>query len=133
MLQRISLFLSLSVAQDLNYGQGSLSLSVTLILFDLDGLVSFPDFIAIYLLTLDFHQTSERERASKMAFMAVLESDLRALSAEARRRYPAVKDGAEHAILKVPAPFRPSHIHICFHCVCICMCVQLGMYVCMSW
>ncbi|KAG6735514.1 hypothetical protein POTOM_061877 [Populus tomentosa] len=36
-----------------------------------------------------------------MAFMAVLESDLRALSAEARRRYPAVKDGAEHAILKV--------------------------------
>lgn len=36
-----------------------------------------------------------------MAFMAVLESDLRALSAEARRRYPAVKDGAEHAIIKV--------------------------------
>ena len=35
--------------------------------------------------------------------MAVLESDLRALSAEARRRYPAVKDGAEHAILKVSA------------------------------
>ncbi|XP_028222735.1 protein MON2 homolog isoform X3 [Glycine soja] len=35
-----------------------------------------------------------------MAFMAVLESDLRALSAEARRRYPTVKDGAEHAILK---------------------------------
>ena len=41
------------------------------------------------------------ESASEMAFMAVLESDLRALSAEARRRYPAVKDGAEHAILKV--------------------------------
>lgn len=36
-----------------------------------------------------------------MAFMAVLESDLRALSTEARRRYPGVKDGAEHAILKV--------------------------------
>lgn len=36
-----------------------------------------------------------------MAFMAVLESDLRALSVEARRRHPAVKDGAEHAILKV--------------------------------
>ncbi|KAA3472809.1 protein MON2-like protein isoform X1 [Gossypium australe] len=35
-----------------------------------------------------------------MAFMAVLESDLRALSAEARRRHPAVKDAAEHAILK---------------------------------
>ncbi|CAN1245367.1 Protein MON2 homolog [Linum grandiflorum] len=35
-----------------------------------------------------------------MALMAALESDLRALSAEARRRYPAVKDGAEHAILK---------------------------------
>uniref|UniRef100_A0A2N9GMW7 Mon2/Sec7/BIG1-like dimerisation and cyclophilin-binding domain-containing protein n=1 Tax=Fagus sylvatica TaxID=28930 RepID=A0A2N9GMW7_FAGSY len=44
-----------------------------------------------------------------MAFMAVLESDLRALSAEARRRYPAVKDGAEHAILKVSAPF---HLHL---------------------
>ncbi|PIN03653.1 hypothetical protein CDL12_23815 [Handroanthus impetiginosus] len=35
------------------------------------------------------------------AFMTVLESDLRALSAEARRRYPAVKDAAEHAILKL--------------------------------
>lgn len=33
--------------------------------------------------------------------MTVLESDLRALSAEARRRYPAIKDAAEHAILKV--------------------------------
>lgn len=40
-----------------------------------------------------------------MAFMAVLESDLRALSAEARRRHPAVKDGAEHAILKVIISF----------------------------
>ena len=36
-----------------------------------------------------------------MAFMAALEADLRALSAEARRRHPAVKDAAEHAILKV--------------------------------
>uniref|UniRef100_M4DVQ9 Protein MON2 homolog n=1 Tax=Brassica campestris TaxID=3711 RepID=M4DVQ9_BRACM len=35
-----------------------------------------------------------------MALVAALEADLRALSAEARRRYPAVKDGAEHAILK---------------------------------
>lgn len=35
------------------------------------------------------------------AFMAVLEADLRALSTEARRRYPSVKDAAEHAILKV--------------------------------
>ncbi|GAB2287398.1 hypothetical protein Dimus_021776 [Dionaea muscipula] len=35
------------------------------------------------------------------AFMAVLESDLRALSAEARRRYPTIKDGAEHGILKL--------------------------------
>lgn len=33
--------------------------------------------------------------------MTVLESDLRALSAESRRRYPAIKDAAEHAILKV--------------------------------
>ncbi|KAJ8440173.1 hypothetical protein Cgig2_003498 [Carnegiea gigantea] len=45
-----------------------------------------------------------------MAFMAVLESDLRALSAEARRRYPAVKDGAEHAILKLRALSNPSEI-----------------------
>lgn len=42
--------------------------------------------------------------------MAVLESDLRALSAEARRRYPAVKDGAEHAILKLRSLSNPSEI-----------------------
>lgn len=42
--------------------------------------------------------------------MAVLESDLRALSAEARRRYPAVKDGAEHAILKLRTLSSPSEI-----------------------
>ncbi|XP_010923723.2 uncharacterized protein [Elaeis guineensis] len=42
-----------------------------------------------------------RSPQQEMAFMAVLESDLRALSAEARRRYPAVKDAAEHAILKL--------------------------------
>lgn len=49
-----------------------------------------------------------------MAFMAVLESDLRALSAEARRKYPAVKDGAEHAILKVRLWFcgRDSLLHL---------------------
>ncbi|KAI4350035.1 hypothetical protein L6164_010563 [Bauhinia variegata] len=45
-----------------------------------------------------------------MAFMAVLESDLRALSAEARRRYPAVKDGAEHAILKLRSLSSPTEI-----------------------
>uniref|UniRef100_A0A7N0ZU03 Protein MON2 homolog n=1 Tax=Kalanchoe fedtschenkoi TaxID=63787 RepID=A0A7N0ZU03_KALFE len=45
-----------------------------------------------------------------MAFMAVLESDLRALSAEARRRYPAIKDGAEHAILKLRSLSSPSDI-----------------------
>ncbi|XWS58298.1 hypothetical protein CRYUN_Cryun08bG0021900 [Craigia yunnanensis] len=45
-----------------------------------------------------------------MAFMAVLESDLRALSAEARRRYPAVKDAAEHAILKLRTLSSPSEI-----------------------
>ncbi|KAF3786151.1 MON2-like protein [Nymphaea thermarum] len=45
-----------------------------------------------------------------MAFMAVLESDLRALSAEARRRYPAVKDAAEHAILKLRTLSKPSDI-----------------------
>ncbi|XP_043691175.1 protein MON2 homolog isoform X2 [Telopea speciosissima] len=45
-----------------------------------------------------------------MAFMAVLETDLRALSAEARRRYPTVKDGAEHAILKLRSLSNPSEI-----------------------
>ncbi|CAN1245369.1 Protein MON2 homolog [Linum grandiflorum] len=45
-----------------------------------------------------------------MALMAALESDLRALSAEARRRYPAVKDGAEHAILKLRTLSSPSEI-----------------------
>lgn len=45
-----------------------------------------------------------------MALMAVLESDLRALSAEARRRYPAVKDAAEHAILKLRSLSTPSDI-----------------------
>ncbi|XP_052193720.1 uncharacterized protein LOC127802068 isoform X3 [Diospyros lotus] len=44
------------------------------------------------------------------AFMAVLGSDLRALSTEARRRYPAVKDGAEHAILKLRSFSSPSEI-----------------------
>ncbi|CAL0321003.1 unnamed protein product [Lupinus luteus] len=42
--------------------------------------------------------------------MAVLESDLRALSAEARRRYPAVKDGAEHTILKLRSLSSPGEI-----------------------
>jgi hypothetical protein len=46
-----------------------------------------------------------------MAFMAVLESDLRALSAEARRRYPTVKDGAEHAILKVHIRIQTKKSH----------------------
>ncbi|XP_058086558.1 uncharacterized protein LOC131233785 [Magnolia sinica] len=45
-----------------------------------------------------------------MAFMAVLESDLRALSAEARRKFPAVKDGAEHAILKLRSLSSPGEI-----------------------
>jgi Dimerisation and cyclophilin-binding domain of Mon2 len=40
-----------------------------------------------------------------MALMAALEADLRALSAESRRRHPAVKDAAEHAILKVSGIF----------------------------
>ncbi|XP_027162674.1 protein MON2 homolog isoform X2 [Coffea eugenioides] len=44
------------------------------------------------------------------AFMAVLEADLRALSAESRRRYPTVKDAAEHAILKLRSLSSPSEI-----------------------
>ena len=47
-----------------------------------------------------------------MALVAALEADLRALSAEARRRYPAVKDGAEHAILKVRFP-HSDNAHVC--------------------
>lgn len=42
--------------------------------------------------------------------MAVLEADLRALSTEARRRYPAVKDAAEHAILKLRSLSSPNEI-----------------------
>ncbi|KAK3162088.1 hypothetical protein QOZ80_1BG0085230 [Eleusine coracana subsp. coracana] len=45
-----------------------------------------------------------------MAFMAALEADLRALSAEARRRHPAVKDAAEHAILKLRSLSGPTEI-----------------------
>lgn len=47
-----------------------------------------------------------------MALVAALEADLRALSAEARRRYPAVKDGAEHAILKVSFSSQ-INVHVC--------------------
>jgi hypothetical protein len=45
-----------------------------------------------------------------MAFMAALEADLRALSAEARRRHPSVKDAAEHAILKLRSLSSPMEI-----------------------
>ncbi|OVA15488.1 protein of unknown function DUF1981 [Macleaya cordata] len=45
-----------------------------------------------------------------MAFMAVLESDLRALSTEARRRYPVLKEGSEHAIRKLRSLSSPSEI-----------------------
>ncbi|XP_078175701.1 ARM repeat superfamily protein isoform X2 [Carex rostrata] len=45
-----------------------------------------------------------------MALMAALEADLRALSAESRRRHPAVKDAAEHAILKLRSMSSPKEI-----------------------
>ncbi|KAJ3696126.1 hypothetical protein LUZ60_001503 [Juncus effusus] len=45
-----------------------------------------------------------------MALMAALEADLRALSAESRRRYPAVKDAAEHAIIKLRSLSSPKEI-----------------------
>uniref|UniRef100_A0ACD5W2E0 Uncharacterized protein n=1 Tax=Avena sativa TaxID=4498 RepID=A0ACD5W2E0_AVESA len=45
-----------------------------------------------------------------MVFMAALEADLRALSAEARRRHPAVKDAAEHATLKLRSLSNPREI-----------------------
>lgn len=54
------------------------------------------------------HKHKSQKASTQMAFMAALESDLRALSAEARRRYPAVKDGAEHAILKLRSLSNPS-------------------------
>jgi hypothetical protein len=45
-----------------------------------------------------------------MAFTAVLEADLRALSSEARHRYPLVKDAAEHAIIKLRSTSDPSQL-----------------------
>eukprot|EP00897_Mesotaenium_endlicherianum_P003848 jgi/Mesen1/3491/ME000197S02510 len=45
-----------------------------------------------------------------MAFNAVLEVDLRAISAESRRKFPAVKDAAEHAILKLRTLSDPASI-----------------------
>ncbi|KAL3691163.1 hypothetical protein R1sor_004814 [Riccia sorocarpa] len=50
------------------------------------------------------------ERQAAMAFVAVLEADLRALSAEARRKYPQVKDAAEHAILKLRSQSDPAQL-----------------------
>ena len=50
-----------------------------------------------------------------LALGAVLEADLRAIATEARRRFPSIKDAAEHAILKVGCRFRArfddSHIY----------------------
>ncbi|KAL2622814.1 hypothetical protein R1flu_003019 [Riccia fluitans] len=51
-----------------------------------------------------------REVQAAMAFVAVLEADLRALSAEARRKYPLVKDAAEHAILKLRSQSDPAQL-----------------------
>lgn len=74
--------------------------------------------------------TNSNSIAFDMAFMAVLESDLRALSVEARRRHPAVKDGAEHAILKVQLHASSSYTKcgLCAfinwsHNSCICICI----------
>jgi Dimerisation and cyclophilin-binding domain of Mon2 len=66
--------------------------------------------------------------------MAALEADLRALSAESRRRHPAVKDAAEHAILKVSGIFHltrhfvntPSHLIFFQYCTLPCLQVQFG-------
>ncbi|KAH7372647.1 hypothetical protein KP509_17G014700 [Ceratopteris richardii] len=68
-----------------------------------------------------------------MALMAVLEADLRALSVEARRRYPAVKEAAEHAILKLrshPDPAllaRSDDILRIFIMACECKNVKLSI------
>ncbi|KAM1276974.1 hypothetical protein ACFX13_030127 [Malus domestica] len=45
-----------------------------------------------------------------MAFMAVLESDLRALCTEACRHYPAVKNDAEHTTIKLHNLSSPGEI-----------------------
>jgi hypothetical protein len=67
-----------------------------------------------------------------MAFMAVLESDLRALSAEARRRHPAVKEGAEHAILKVTDPiYIHEHVLTYIH-MRVCIYIYIFVYVCLD-
>eukprot|EP00250_Pteridium_aquilinum_P017543 c23683_g1_i1 orf=245-5539(+) len=68
-----------------------------------------------------------------MALMAVLEADLRALSLEARRKYPAVKEAAEHAILKLrslPDPTllaRSDDIVRIFIMACECKNVKLSI------
>ena len=134
----LSLSLSRFVAQDLNYVQGSLSLYVTFILFDLDGLVSFPDFIAIYLLTLEKKFTPfspnqwERERERELR---------RWLSWRSWNQISALSPPrlAADTPLSKTAPSTPSwrsqllftlHTFIyVFICVCTCMCVQLCMYV----
>lgn len=68
-----------------------------------------------------------------MALMAVLEADLRALSLEARRKYPAIKEAAEHAILKlrsIPDPAllaRSDDIVRIFIMACECKNVKLSI------
>ncbi|OAE34533.1 hypothetical protein AXG93_1247s1050 [Marchantia polymorpha subsp. ruderalis] len=58
----------------------------------------------------DVEAVVDRRRQAAMAFVAVLEADLRALSAEARRKYPLVKDAAEHAILKLRSQSDPAQL-----------------------
>ena len=136
----LSLSLSLSVAQDLNYGQGSLSLSVTFILFDLDGLVSFPDFIAIYLLTLEKKFTpfspNQWERES---FKDGFHGGLGIRSPRSLRRgsppIPRCQRRRRARHLEGPSSFSPfTHSYMfSFVYVYVCVCNWVCMYVCMSW
>ncbi|KAL5768323.1 hypothetical protein ACOSP7_014882 [Xanthoceras sorbifolium] len=63
--------------------------------------------------------------SSNMVLMAVLESNLLSLSAKARCRYPAVKDGAKHAILTVTitSAFRFFNVSTSLWLICVIHCL----------
>lgn len=106
----------------------------------LDGLLSFPDFIAIYLLTLEkkFTPFSPNQRVRERELQ-------RWLSWRSWNQISALSPPrlAADTPLSKTAPSTPSWrsqllftLRTCiyvFICLCICMCVQLCMYVCLSW
>jgi hypothetical protein len=50
--------------------------------------------------TIDQFLVSRNFRGGEMALIASLESDLRMLAAEARRKFPAIKNAADRSIFK---------------------------------